>query len=327
MSLDPDLLPERLNALADQVGPSGRIDADRAVADARRTLARRRRTRGGAALSTIAVVGALIAFFAVGAQPQGGGAAAPTASPTASASFPRTAHDPVAVGLSFGWLPPGLYSHSPSWPSVANVLMSYLMVEADATPEGAKSTISESRLDLYTAPPGSMPHQSMQWVGFQESDVAGPLIGGNPSWIETPSTGYYGPNGLGAVVWKLPDGDWAVLSFTDGARHGQGSGIFDRANVIRIARSVTQTPVPVALPLHITGALAQAEVTAIQSSSTNGTNLFQPSYWLALTFREAGAEIDVTLRGGPEGMPTALPGQACTPATLQPTLVVMACVA
>lgn len=323
MSVDPDLLYERFDELAGRVGPSRRIDVDRAVADARHMLARRRRARGGLALSAMALAGAVAVFFTGGA-PEG---KAP-ATPTASASFPRTAHDPVAVGLSFGWLPPGLYAHTPEWPSMTNVNQSYLMAEADteATRSPSAPGVSEVALTLYTMPAGALPHP-LQWEGVQsESDVGGPSIGGGPSWIETPRTGYWSADGLGVVVWKLPDGGWAVLNFRDNSNDGRGSGIFSRANVIRIAQSATQTPDPVALPFRITGALAQADITEVQSASTNGTNAFQPYYRLTVTFRDAGAEIALTVRAEvQDATASAPPGQVCTPITGKSGVV--ACVA
>jgi hypothetical protein len=204
------------------------------------------------------------------------------------------------------------------------------MEEADSAVSPGESSpgVPERELTLYTAPahttpPEPMP-QPLKWQGVQhESDVAGPSIGGAPSWIETPQDGYFGAEGLGAVVWKLPDGDWAVLDFRDGADDGRGSGIFSRANVIRIAESVTQSPTAVAVPFRIEGALAQADVTTVRSSSSNGTNL-QAGYWLFLTFREGEAQIDVSVRnfGGPA---IGLPGQTCGPANAKTG--VSACVA
>lgn len=269
-------LHERFGALAEQLTAPGPIDLDRALAQGRRERVNGR-ARSAAFAATGVTAAAALTLAAVNLHSPANPARS-VVSP--SSTFARTSTDPIAAGVSFGWLPAGMQAEGTTT-EMGPHGTTVLLVDAET------GTADSGLLQLGDAPAGPRPSPSMDVTPPTPLvTVAGPAINGHASYIESLPGDPPGPGSDASyyLVWQFEDGRWAMLYV-----QSPPNGTISEADAVRVARSVTEKPYPVPQNFQIDGPLAAADVVAVNVGMRSGPQL---------TMRAAGAEIEITLGSG-----------------------------
>lgn len=269
--------------LAEQITAPGRIDVEQAVAAGRRAAARRRAARAGVATVGVAATAALaLTVVDMAAAP---GPSRPIVSSSPPATTPGAGTDPIGGAASFGWLPSGMHASGYS-------------MNGNTSPDAEENILAEANsstptnvLELGTAPAGPRPTLQLN-ITPAETPVFtdGPSINGHQSFLETfPSEdagfdadSYY-------LMWQFDDGTWATLLVDVGQQP------LSEAEVLHVARTVTDKVSPIPQRFQIDGPLAQAEVVHANILFTG----------VKLVMQAGGAEIDITIQQ------TTIAGQSC----------------
>ena len=276
--MDTEFTPlhERFGALAEQLTAPGPIDIDKALAQGRRQRGHRR-TRSAAFAATGVTAAAALTLAAVNLHTPAGPAHA-VLSP--SSTFARTSTDPVAVGVSFGWLPAGMQAEGTTTEAGPNGTAVWQLVAETGTADSGL-------LQLGDAPAGPRPSPSMDVTPPTPLvTVAGPAVNGHGSYIESLPGDPPGPGSDAPfyLVWQFDDGRWATLYVQSPPK-----GTISEDDAVRVARGVTEKPYPIPEYFQIAGPLAAADVVAVTVGMQNGPQL---------TMRAAGAEIEIALGSG-----------------------------
>jgi hypothetical protein len=267
-------LHESFDVLAEQLTVPGRIDIERALAEGRRTRARRRAKHAGVATVTVAAAAALaVTATNLLATPDRTRQIVPTP-PAAS----RTATDPFAVGASFGWLPAGMRAGGFGTQVYGNNAQPTMSIDAQTS--GPNSPV----LNLTTAPAGPRPALPLPVYSIASLDfTAGPSINGHKSFVEYDSgenPWFAAPHGTYYLMWQFDDGAWAILYIDNPASP------LSEADVVHAAQTVTEKPTPIPVFFQIDGALATAGVLNATAEAESDAKL---------GLRVGSAEIDITV--------------------------------
>lgn len=282
-------LHERFEELTERITAPGPIDIGRALAQGRRTRVQRRARSTAVAATGIAAATALT-LTAVSLHTPA--SPAPSSVSTLN-TVTGTATDPIAVDLSFGWLPAGMSGDGVAEEPGANgTAVLHLTAETGTADSGL--------LELGDAPAGPKPKLSMDVTPPTALVVtSGPAINGRDSFIE--SLPGAGPGGPYYVVWQFGDGKWATLYV-----QGPSNGSISEAEAVHVARTVAQKPFPVPQDFEIDGPLAATDIVAATVNTKVGTEL---------TMRAAGAEIQITVGTGKSNATQTCEGASDLPMT------------
>jgi hypothetical protein len=274
MSLDAEALTDALNVIAEQDAPPSRVDADRARADGRRTMRRRRTAAGLGGTGAVALVAALAlsAGHVFGGAPDGGAPAAQQTRHTAD-------WDPLVAPGSFGWLPANapninyLIAPGPGQGSKALGKGSEIM---DASGTSFPAMIWLSPLD---------PGQSAPTAASGDILIPAPEVNNRPAFWEVDPVKRDPDRGAGGVLYfQSPSGRWAEIN----AYYLGADPV--AATLLHVARAAHIGNTAIALPVRISG--LPADVSAPVAQLTRPTNISGAAWSLGLSF-SMGADTDL----------------------------------
>lgn len=201
MPFDADTLSHALGTIAEQDVPPSRVDADRARADGRRTLRRRRTAAGLGGTGAVA----LVAVLALNAGHVFGGASSTGAAATHQVS--RTADwDPLIAPGSFGWLPANAqninYSVAPG-PGQGSQVLGKGSEVSDGTVGHDPAMIWFSVL-----PAGQSPAAQSGYIL-----IGAPKVNNRPAFWEVDPVKRNPDRGqAGVLYFQSPNGRWAEIN-------------------------------------------------------------------------------------------------------------------
>lgn len=201
MPFDADTLSSALGNIAEQDVPPSRVDADRARADGRRMLRRRRTAAGLGGTGAVALVAALaVGPGHVFGDGPGDGAAA-------TKQVLRTADwDPLVAPASFGWLP----ANAPN----VNYLIapgpgqgSQVLGKGNAAPDDSAANLP-TMIWLSMLGPGDSPA-----AASGEILVPAPKVNNRPAFWEVDPGSLNPDRGkAGILYFQSPNGRWAEIN-------------------------------------------------------------------------------------------------------------------
>ena len=258
MPLDVEALTGALGALAEQDAPPSRVDTDRARADGRRTL---RRRRAAAGLGTSGAV-ALIAVLAVTIGPASGG---PQAAGGVTAQATHTADwDPLVAPGTFGWLPANAqnvnYSVAPG-PGQGSQALGKGSQVSNGTVGSDPAMIWLSVLDPAKPAPKAGPVSD----GSNRILIPAPQVNNRPAfWEVDPAERSPDLGKAGVLYFQSPTGRWAEIN----AYYLGADPVVD--TLLHVAKTAHIGDIEVPMPVQISGlpAVVTAPVASLDRPST-----------------------------------------------------------